>query len=167
MTTEDHYFDRRSLVGGNAFIENNTRMALRKQRNPEQENKENFWVTPHQSCPQLETCHFGSSLTWSWSHTGSGNAPKLLSLSLFPGSEEEANLDAVEETPASSRTLRAGRVTGLLCGIGPHIQTPVKSTTPVEYRQPQAVLLCQWLIVVTSSLQHKGPAFLQVPPPPF
>lgn len=167
MTTEAHYFDRRSLEGGNAFIENNTRMALRKQRNPEQENKESFWVTPHQSCPQLETCHFGSSLTWSWSHTGSENAPKLLSLSLFPGSEEEADLDVVEGTPASSRTSRAGRVTGLLCGIGPHFQTPVKSTTPVEYRHPQAVLLCQWLIVVTSSLQHKGPAFLQPPPTSF
>lgn len=40
-----------------------------------------------------------------------------------------------------------------------------KAPTPAEYQQPQAVLLCQWLIVVTRALQHKGPAF--TPPPPL
>lgn len=61
---------KRSLEGGNGCTGNKTRMALRKQRNPEQLNKESFWDWAYQPCPPLETCH----LMWNWSHMESKKA---------------------------------------------------------------------------------------------
>lgn len=95
-------------------------MALRKHRNRAHKDKRGLWAAPHSS--------LGPSLMWSRSLAGSEDDPELLSLPSFHRSEGEKNLDAVEGTPASSRTSWAGRVTGHLWIIGPHVQAPVGST---------------------------------------
>lgn len=90
--------------------------------------------------------------------------PNFFPLSLFPGCEEEANLDAVEGTAASSRTPRAARVTRLLFAIGPHIETPVNGATAVTYRQPQ---LSFFVIVSLLLLVHYTLSDLRFARPPF